>query len=396
MTEPTEEVVAVAHKGFVAFEVETVGRAAHGSRPDLGIDAIAAMGPVLSGIAALDARLRSGAGHPLLGTGSVHASVIEGGQEYSSYPAGCLLKGERRTIPGETVELVRAELEEIADGTGATVRLPFHRGPFETATDAPVVAALHRHLGHDDVGGVAFWADSALLAAGRDPDRRLRAGRRRHPRRRRVGRPRLARALPRRVPRRRAGAVRVRRLRVVHVGVGLWGRSWAELIAGAPGYRLVGVADAGAAGRAWAEQELQVPAFRDLGRALRDAEPDVVVLASPPSTHRPLAELALAEGCHVIVEKPLALTLEDAVAIAAAADAAGRHAMVSQNYRFRRQSRALRDLVRSWRARARCSGSASRAGVTCATPGSRAATGAAGCPTRISWTWRSITSTCSA
>jgi len=164
VTEPTEEVVAVAHKGFVAFEVETVGRAAHGSRPDLGIDAIAAMGPVLSGIAALDGRLRAGTGHPLLGTGSVHASVIEGGQEYSSYPAGCLLKGERRTIPGETVDDVLAELEEIAAGTGATVRLPFHRGPFETAADAPVVAALHRHLGHDRIGGVAFWADSALLA----------------------------------------------------------------------------------------------------------------------------------------------------------------------------------------------------------------------------------------
>ena len=93
MTEPTEEVVAIAHKGFVAFEVETEGRAAHGSRPDLGIDAIAAMGPVLSGIAALDARLRVGVGHPLLGSGSVHASVIEGGQEYSSYPARCLLLG---------------------------------------------------------------------------------------------------------------------------------------------------------------------------------------------------------------------------------------------------------------------------------------------------------------
>ncbi len=137
------------------------------------------------------------------------------------------------------------------------------------------------------------------------------------------------------------------RLRVVHVGVGLWGRSWAELIAGAPGYRLVGVADAGAVGRAWAEQDLEVPAFRDLGRALRDTEPDVVVLASPPSTHRPLAELALTEGCHVIVEKPLALTFGDATAIVAAAAAVGRHVIVSQNYRFRRQSRALRDLLRA-------------------------------------------------
>ncbi len=164
VTEPTDEVVAVAHKGFVAFEVETEGHAAHGSRPDLGIDAIAAMGPVLSGIAELDVRLREGGGHPLLGTGSVHASVIAGGQEYSSYPAHCLVKGERRTIPGETVEDVRAELDGLADGTGAVVRTMFHRDPFEAASDAPVVAALHRHLGHHLVGGVAFWADSALLA----------------------------------------------------------------------------------------------------------------------------------------------------------------------------------------------------------------------------------------
>lgn len=164
VTEPTDEVVAIAHKGFVAFEVETVGRAAHGSRPDLGVDAIAAMGPVLTGIAALDARLRGAGGHRLLGTGSVHASVIEGGQEYSSYPAGCLLKGERRTVPGETRADVLADLEDLAAGTGAIVRVPFHRGPFETAVDSPVVAALHRHLGHEAVGGVAFWADSALLA----------------------------------------------------------------------------------------------------------------------------------------------------------------------------------------------------------------------------------------
>lgn len=136
------------------------------------------------------------------------------------------------------------------------------------------------------------------------------------------------------------------RLRVVHVGVGLWGRSWAELVAGAPGYDLVGIADAGAPARVWAEQELGVPAFRDLGRALRVAEADVVVLASPPSTHRSLAELSLEEGCHVVIEKPVALTIEDAAAIAGTAGRCGRHAMVAQNYRFRRQPRALRDLVR--------------------------------------------------
>lgn len=134
-------------------------------------------------------------------------------------------------------------------------------------------------------------------------------------------------------------------LRAVHVGVGVWGRTWAEHVARAPGYRLVGVADAGAAAREWAVQALVVPTFRDLARALAALEPDVVVLASPPSTHRPLAELALAGGCHVIVEKPLALTLPDAAAIATASAQAGRLAMVAQNYRFRRQPRALRELV---------------------------------------------------
>ena len=136
-------------------------------------------------------------------------------------------------------------------------------------------------------------------------------------------------------------------LRAVHVGVGLWGRSWAELIARSSGYRLVGVAEASAAGRAWVKQGLGVPAFRDLGRAISATGADVVVLASPPTTHRPLAELALAEGCHVISEKPLALDFADAAAIAAAAAATGQRAMVAQNYRFRRQSRALRELVRS-------------------------------------------------
>ncbi|MEP7105617.1 MAG: M20/M25/M40 family metallo-hydrolase, partial [Chloroflexota bacterium] len=109
VTEPTELDLAIAHRGFVWIEVETRGRAAHGSRPQLGIDAIVKMGPILSGLEALDQRLRAGPGHPLLGTGSVHASIIAGGAELSTYPASCKLMAERRTIPGETPELVGDE-----------------------------------------------------------------------------------------------------------------------------------------------------------------------------------------------------------------------------------------------------------------------------------------------
>ncbi len=164
VVEPTEEVVAVAHRGFVAFDIETVGRAAHGSRADLGIDAIAAMGPVLTGITVLDGELRASPPHPVLGTGSIHASVIEGGQEYSTYPARCRLQGERRTLPGETVAAVRTELEALAAPAGASVTIPASREPFETDASQPIARAVLEASGAP-LGGVPFWADSALIAA---------------------------------------------------------------------------------------------------------------------------------------------------------------------------------------------------------------------------------------
>jgi len=133
---------------------------------------------------------------------------------------------------------------------------------------------------------------------------------------------------------------------VLQVGVGLWGRSWAELVARARGFRLAGVVDARPAGREWARSALGVPVFARLDRALTAARPDGVLLVSPPETHRGLAEIALAAGSHVLVEKPLAPTPADAAAIAVAADRNGRYVVVAQNYRFRRQSRALRQLVR--------------------------------------------------
>src|SRR5262249_11104083 len=135
--EPTELQLAVAHRGFVGFELETHGVAAHGSRPDLGVDAIVKMGHLLVALEELDERLSSGARHPLAGTGSVHASLIEGGQELSSFPARCLLTGERRTIPGETLADVERELRELAGE--ATVRVIASRDPYEAPVDDPFV-----------------------------------------------------------------------------------------------------------------------------------------------------------------------------------------------------------------------------------------------------------------
>jgi acetylornithine deacetylase len=163
--EPTEERVCIAHKGFAGFEIELRGRAAHGSRPDLGIDAIAAMGPVLVRLEALAARKLGERGHPLLGPGSIHASLIEGGQEYSSYPARCLLRGERRTIPGEGDELLRRELDELTAGSGATVTPTLARLPFEIDAGHPFPQTLERLAGGTGFSGAAFWTDAALLAA---------------------------------------------------------------------------------------------------------------------------------------------------------------------------------------------------------------------------------------
>ena len=175
VVEPTDEELVVAHKGFVWLEVETRGRAAHGSRPDLGVDAIAKMGWVLSGIGHLDRRLRAHPSHKHLGSGSVHASLISGGQEMSSYPAKCRLQVERRTVPGEDVALAQNELHALFATAAhddpdfhAELRVVLHRAPFEVAEDADLVRALQRlapaHLGHPlTLAGAAYWADSALF-----------------------------------------------------------------------------------------------------------------------------------------------------------------------------------------------------------------------------------------
>ena len=167
--EPTDERVCVAHKGFAGFEAETAGRAAHGSRPDLGIDAITAMGPVLMRLAELAARLEKDTKHELLGSASIHASLIEGGQEYSSYPARCLLTGERRTLPGETAEEIGQELLGLVGENGATVRVTFAREPFEIDPNHELPQLVRRAARVDRCHGISFWTDAALLAAAEIP-----------------------------------------------------------------------------------------------------------------------------------------------------------------------------------------------------------------------------------
>lgn len=177
VTEPTGLRLCVAHKGFAWLTIETVGRAAHGSKRDLGIDAITRMGRVLGLLEDMERRLAKHEGHPLLGSGSVHASLIEGGQELSSYPERCRLQVERRTTPGETPEMVVAEIELLLaslrteDPTfTATSELTVWREPFEVAMTEPIVQAV-RDAAHSvmaagpEVYGDTPWMDAALFSA---------------------------------------------------------------------------------------------------------------------------------------------------------------------------------------------------------------------------------------
>jgi acetylornithine deacetylase len=180
VTEPTELAVATAHKGFVWVEIEVVGRAAHGSRPYLGVDAILKTGPILVALTSLNQRLRSDA-HPTLGPGTLHASLVTGGLEESTIPDRCTLTIERRTLPGESVAEVEYEIAELlsrcrrADPELAvTSRTLLARQPFETAAAEPIVGTviqaargvLGRSVG---VVGVSYWADSAFLQAAEIP-----------------------------------------------------------------------------------------------------------------------------------------------------------------------------------------------------------------------------------
>jgi acetylornithine deacetylase len=171
VTEPTGLRVCVAHKGFVWAELETEGRAAHGSRPAEGVDAITRMAPALARLAELQSALDTQPGHELVGPGSVHASLIEGGQELSSYPARCRLALERRTAPGESADHFRAECEALIEGIdGAELRMGLVRPPFAVDPEEPVVQAVRRAAASvtgepADPYGETYWMDAALIQA---------------------------------------------------------------------------------------------------------------------------------------------------------------------------------------------------------------------------------------
>jgi acetylornithine deacetylase len=176
VTEPTDLDVGVGHKGFTWIDVETRGIAAHGSRPADGRDAIMRMGRVLHRLETFDRVLQSRPAQPVMGTASLHASLISGGRELSSYPDVCRLQMERRTIAGETDDEVLREVLSILQTLrsedpefAASAALSFSRPPYQLSPDheLPRMLAGAAATDHQRVQtvGLSFWTDAAILAA---------------------------------------------------------------------------------------------------------------------------------------------------------------------------------------------------------------------------------------
>jgi acetylornithine deacetylase len=176
VTEPTRLAIAPAHKGFTWTEVTFSGRAAHGSRYDVGVDAIRHAGLFLSELDRLEREDLVRHTHPLLGYASLHAATVSGGIGWSTYPDQCLLAVERRTVPGESPDDAVAEMEQALSRVTAEtpaiqgeVRHIFSQWPSDVAPDAPIVRSLRAAM--DAVGerttieGLSAWTDAALLNA---------------------------------------------------------------------------------------------------------------------------------------------------------------------------------------------------------------------------------------
>jgi acetylornithine deacetylase len=177
VTEPTELDICVAHKGFAWLELVLTGRAAHGSRPELGVDANMQMGRFLARLDELRQELSERPPHRFVGVPSLHAAMLQGGTAASVYADSCRLTIERRTIPRETEQQVVREVQNILDDLSAgdsdfkaELRTTLVRQPFEVATDSPIVRHLERAVervtGDDPIlAGQSPWMDSALLSS---------------------------------------------------------------------------------------------------------------------------------------------------------------------------------------------------------------------------------------
>jgi acetylornithine deacetylase len=173
--EPTNLEIGIAHKGFAWIKVEVFGKAAHGSQPLLGIDAIIKASKFLNEIENFAENVLSKKVHPLLGSPSIHASKIHGGTEISTYPNYCKIELERRTLPNEDEKTIEKEIKNLIEKISnkdkqfkAESEIFFSRSAFEIDKNELIINSLVRAyekvLGRKPkFTGLSFWTDGSIL-----------------------------------------------------------------------------------------------------------------------------------------------------------------------------------------------------------------------------------------
>jgi acetylornithine deacetylase len=171
VAEPTSLRLVTAHKGCLRFQVRTRGVAAHSSKPELGVNAIAGMARVVLALERHSAGLARRS-HPLVGSPTCNVGIIRGGTQVNMVPESCSIEVDRRTLPGEDLAQVVADYDGlIAEIPGAVARRdgPLLDSPgLETPVDSPVAAVAARVLGEMGLNaapaGVPYGSDASKLA----------------------------------------------------------------------------------------------------------------------------------------------------------------------------------------------------------------------------------------
>jgi predicted dehydrogenase len=132
-------------------------------------------------------------------------------------------------------------------------------------------------------------------------------------------------------------------MKFIVVGVGFWGKEWVELLWTHPQASVVGTVDKSEAAADWSQQTFGIPCFADLATATAKTSADAVLVVTNPSQHKPVILEALHLLKHVLVEKPMVTSMEEAAEIATAAEQAPGKVMAAQGYRFMKAAGLVRE-----------------------------------------------------
>jgi acetylornithine deacetylase len=169
-TEPTEMQVVHCHKGVVHAKLEARGLACHASNPSAGRNAVVALSHAAVALEALAERLALDP-HPRLGPATLNIGLMHGGHAPNIVPDHASLVADRRVLPGESVESVRAELEAALSDAGleevAVTACSLEKPALGTSEDHASVRACSRALERagrpGSPTGVAFGTDAGVF-----------------------------------------------------------------------------------------------------------------------------------------------------------------------------------------------------------------------------------------